>query len=225
MAELMREEPPRRARPRLLHDAGPRLRPEGFGAPPDAGRGSRRRAGRHVPVRALPGHRGLLARPDAAGDPGEHPNGLLDFGRVCSTIAHLRESGARVSASTSPPCAPSSRAIRGTGWASGSSVGPSSVSRACCRSRPSGGSTPKYEPSWLPRYIVFDSAEQFVPVAVQIMRAESLTEVPVIGRLLTTGTAERWAGGSPRRGAGRRRAHQRVGDGRAPRGPKAAGRT
>ena len=44
----------------------------------------------------------------------------------------------------------------------------------------------KYEPHWLPRYIVFDSAEQFVPVAVQIMRAESLTEVPVIGRLLTT---------------------------------------
>ena len=49
----------------------------------------------------------------------------------------------------------------------------------------------KYEPAWLPRYIVFDSAEQFVPVVVQIMRAESLTEVPVIGRLLTTGVAKR----------------------------------
>jgi hypothetical protein len=49
----------------------------------------------------------------------------------------------------------------------------------------------KYEPTWLPRYIVFDSAEQFVPVVVQIMRAESLTEVPVIGRLLTTGGAKR----------------------------------
>jgi hypothetical protein len=49
----------------------------------------------------------------------------------------------------------------------------------------------KYEPTWLPRYIVFDSAEQFVPVVVQIMRAESLTEVPVIGRLLTTGAARR----------------------------------
>ena len=49
----------------------------------------------------------------------------------------------------------------------------------------------KYEPTWLPRYIVFDSAEQFVPVVVQIMRAESLTEVPVIGRLLTTGAAKR----------------------------------
>jgi hypothetical protein len=48
----------------------------------------------------------------------------------------------------------------------------------------------KYEPSWLPRYIAFDSAEQFVPVLVQIMRAESLTEVPVVGRLLTTGVAK-----------------------------------
>ena len=49
----------------------------------------------------------------------------------------------------------------------------------------------KYEPRWLPRYIVFDSAEHFVPVVVQIMRAESLTEVPVLGRLLTTGVAKR----------------------------------
>ena len=55
----------------------------------------------------------------------------------------------------------------------------------------------KYEPTWLPRYIVFDSAEQFVPVAVQIMRAESLTEVPVIGRLLQTGTAKRAAPAVP----------------------------
>src|SRR5580658_8107015 len=49
----------------------------------------------------------------------------------------------------------------------------------------------KYEPKWLPRYIVFDSAEQFVPVAIQIMRAESLTEFPVIGRLLSTGMSKR----------------------------------
>jgi lysyl-tRNA synthetase class 2 len=47
----------------------------------------------------------------------------------------------------------------------------------------------KYEPGWLPRYIVYDSAEQFVPTAVQIMRAESLTEIPVVGRLLNTSGA------------------------------------
>jgi hypothetical protein len=49
----------------------------------------------------------------------------------------------------------------------------------------------KYEPRWLPRYIVFDSAEQFVPCAIQIMRAESLTEVPIIGRLLNAGGTKR----------------------------------
>ena len=89
----------------------------------------------------------------------------------------------------------------------------------------------KYEPRWLPRYIVFDSAEQFVPVVVQIMRAESLTEVPVIGRLLTTGAAKRSgpavpeevllrprhgalpatdAGPTPGRGRARRRANDRA---------------
>ena len=57
----------------------------------------------------------------------------------------------------------------------------------------------KYEPRWLPRYIVFDSAEQFVPVVVQIMRAESLTEVPVIGRLLMTSGAKRAGPPSPTR--------------------------
>ena len=46
-------------------------------------------------------------------DPGEHPNGLLDFA-LCSTIDHLKELGSRASASTSPPCAPSSRATPAT---------------------------------------------------------------------------------------------------------------
>ena len=54
-----------------------------------------------------------------------------------------------------------------------------------------------------------------MPVAVQIMRAESLTEVPVIGRLLTTGAAKRSGPAVPDGGAGRPRARQRVGDGRA----------
>ena len=79
----------------------------------------------------------------------------------------------------------------------GSSGGPSGGCRASCRSRRSGASTPSTSRGWLPRYIVFDSAEQFVPVAVQIMRAESLTEVPVIGRLLTTGAAKRAAPAVP----------------------------
>ncbi len=123
-------------------------------------------------------------------DPGEHPNGLLDFA-LCSTIAHLKERGMR---GLSLNFAAMRSILEGD---SGDGV-TQRVERWAIR-RLSGvlqietlwRFNSKYEPRWLPRYIVFDSAEQFVPVAIQIMRAESLTEVPVIGRLLTTGVAKR----------------------------------
>jgi lysylphosphatidylglycerol synthetase-like protein (DUF2156 family) len=118
-------------------------------------------------------------------DPGDHPNGLLDFA-LCSTIDHLKGMGMR---GLSLNFAAMRSILEGE---TGDGV-TQRVERWALR-RLSGvlqietlwRFNAKYEPHWLPRYIVFDSAEQFVPVAVQIMRAESLTEVPVIGRLLTT---------------------------------------
>ncbi len=123
-------------------------------------------------------------------DPADHPNGLLDFA-LCSTISHLKEGGMT---GLSLNFAAMRSILEGD---SGDGV-TQRVERWAIR-RLSGvlqietlwRFNAKYEPKWLPRYIVFDSAEQFVPVAVQIMRAESLTEVPVIGRLLTTGAAKR----------------------------------
>ena len=123
-------------------------------------------------------------------DPAEHPNGLLDFA-LCSTIAHLKEMGMK---GLSLNFAAMRSILEGE---SGDGV-TQRVERWALH-RLSGilqietlwRFNAKYEPTWLPRYIVFDSAEQFVPVVVQIMRAESLTEVPVIGRLLTTGVAKR----------------------------------
>jgi lysylphosphatidylglycerol synthetase-like protein (DUF2156 family) len=123
-------------------------------------------------------------------DPGEHPNGLLDFA-LCSTIDHVKEMGMK---GLSLNFAALRSVLEGE---TGDGV-TQRVERWALR-RLSGvlqietlwRFNAKYEPKWLPRYIVFDSAEQFVPVAVQIMRAESLTEVPVIGRLLTTGVAKR----------------------------------
>jgi lysylphosphatidylglycerol synthetase-like protein (DUF2156 family) len=123
-------------------------------------------------------------------DPGEHPNGLLDFA-LCSTIDHLKEMGMK---GLSLNFAALRSVLEGD---SGDGV-TQRVERWALR-RLSGvlqietlwRFNAKYEPRWLPRYIAFDSAEQFVPVVVQIMRAESLTEVPVIGRLLTTGSAKR----------------------------------
>ncbi len=118
-------------------------------------------------------------------DPGEHPNGLLDFA-LCSTITHLKE---REMKGLSLNFAAMRSILEGE-WGDGMTQ---RVERWALR-RLSGALqieslwkfNAKYEPRWIPRYIVFDSAEQFVPVAVQIMRAESLTEIPVIGRLLTT---------------------------------------
>jgi lysylphosphatidylglycerol synthetase-like protein (DUF2156 family) len=139
-----------------------------------------------VPSTAIGGYSLDLMRRD----PGEHPNGLLDFA-LCSTIAHLKEMGMK---GLSLNFAAMRSILDGE---SGDGV-TQRVERWALR-RLSGilqietlwRFNAKYEPTWLPRYIVFDSAEQFVPVAVQIMRAESLTEFPVIGRLLTTGAAKR----------------------------------
>ena len=118
-------------------------------------------------------------------DPGDHPNGLLDFA-LCSTIDHLKEMGMQ---GLSLNFAAMRSILEGE---TGDGV-TQRVERWALR-RLSGvlqietlwRFNAKYEPHWLPRYIVFDSAEQFVPGGRQIMRAESLTEVPVIGRLLTT---------------------------------------
>ncbi len=123
-------------------------------------------------------------------DPGDHPNGLLDFA-LCSTIERLKEMGMK---GLSLNFAALRSVLEGD---TGDGV-TQRVERWALR-RLSGvlqietlwRFNAKYEPRWLPRYIVFDSAEQFVPVVVQIMRAESLTEVPVIGRLLTTSSVKR----------------------------------
>jgi lysylphosphatidylglycerol synthetase-like protein (DUF2156 family) len=126
-------------------------------------------------------------------DPGEHPNGVLDYA-LCSTIEHLRAQGLR-------GLSLNFAAMRSTLEGESGDGLTQRVERWALR-RLSGvlqietlwRFNAKYGPSWLPRYIVWDSAESFVPTAVQIMRAESLTEIPVVGRLMTTGQGRRNAG-------------------------------
>jgi lysylphosphatidylglycerol synthetase-like protein (DUF2156 family) len=49
----------------------------------------------------------------------------------------------------------------------------------------------KFDPEWLPRYVVWDSAEQSLAAALAIAKAESFWELPIIGRfLLPPGAAE-----------------------------------
>jgi lysylphosphatidylglycerol synthetase-like protein (DUF2156 family) len=139
-----------------------------------------------VPSTAIGGYSLDLMRRD----PAEHPNGLLDFA-LCSTITHLKGMGMKglslnFAALRSVLDGESGDGVtqRVERWALHRLSGILQIETLWRFNA-------KYEPAWLPRYIVFDSAEQFVPVVVQIMRAESLTEVPVIGRLLTTGAARR----------------------------------
>ena len=49
----------------------------------------------------------------------------------------------------------------------------------------------KYQPEWLPRYLVFDSPERVPPSVVACLRAESLSEMPVVGRFLTPAGARK----------------------------------
>jgi lysylphosphatidylglycerol synthetase-like protein (DUF2156 family) len=139
-----------------------------------------------VPSTAIGGYSLDLMRRD----PAEHPNGLLDFA-LCATIAHLKEMGMKGLSLNFAAMRSILEGEAGDGmtqrverWALHRLSGILQIETLWRFNA-------KYEPTWLPRYIVFDSAEQFVPVVIQIMRAESLTEVPVIGRLLTTGVAKR----------------------------------
>ncbi|MCL4423188.1 MAG: phosphatidylglycerol lysyltransferase domain-containing protein [Actinobacteria bacterium] len=116
-------------------------------------------------------------------DGGEHPNGLLDFVLV-ETIMYLREKGFTGLALN---FAAMRAVLDGT-------VG-DSIARRLERwlfKRLSDSIqieslwkfNAKYHPSWLPRFVVYDSLERIVPTALALLRAESIWELPIFGRFL-----------------------------------------
>ena len=123
-------------------------------------------------------------------DPGDHPNGLLDFA-LCSTIEHLAARGF-------DGLSLNFAAMRST---LAGEKGDGTVQRAerwflkrlsnFAQIESLWKFNAKYEPEWLPRYVVFDTAEHLVPVVMAILRAESLWEIPVLGRLLAVGAEKR----------------------------------
>jgi lysylphosphatidylglycerol synthetase-like protein (DUF2156 family) len=123
-------------------------------------------------------------------DPGEHPNGLLDFA-LCSTIEHLASRGF-------DGLSLNFAALRST-LAGEKGDGTMQRAERWFLKRLSNFAqieslwkfNAKYEPAWLPRYVVFDTAEHLVPVVMAILRAESLWEIPVLGRLLAAGAEKR----------------------------------
>jgi len=117
-------------------------------------------------------------------DPGEHPNGLVDMA-LCATVEHLRDRGMQ-------GLSLNFAAMRATLEGEDGNGVTQRVERWALRQL--SGILPieslwrynaKFRPAWLPRYIVYESPERFAPAVAAIMRAESLSEVPVIGRFLT----------------------------------------
>jgi lysylphosphatidylglycerol synthetase-like protein (DUF2156 family) len=139
-----------------------------------------------VPARGIHGFSLDLMRRD----PGDHPNGLLDFA-LCSTIEHLREGGYE-------GLSLNFAALRST-LAGEKGDGAMQRAERWFLKRLSSFAqieslwlfNAKYSPSWLPRYVVFDTAEHLVPVVMAIFRAESLWEIPVLGKLLAVGAEKR----------------------------------
>ena len=123
-------------------------------------------------------------------DPGEHPNGLIDYA-LCSTIEHLRGRGARGLSLNFAAFRSVLDGERGEGtftrverWALKRLSGVLPIESLWQFNA-------KYYPAWLPRYLVYPAAESFVPVVAATFRAESLTEIPVLGRFLTHDPANR----------------------------------
>jgi lysyl-tRNA synthetase class 2 len=135
-----------------------------------------------VPAAALNGYSLDVMRRDL----GDHPNGLMDF-LVAQTALHLREQG---------------HDGLGLNFAVMKGVLRGEIDRTRLGdaerwliSRFSQGTqieslyrfNDKFDPEWRPRYLVYRSAADLPAVAMAVARAESLWEIPLIGRFLKTG--------------------------------------
>ena len=123
-------------------------------------------------------------------DPGEHPNGLIDFA-LCSTIEYMRENGGRGLSLNFAAFRSVIDGERGEGtftrverWALKRLSGVLPIESLWSFNS-------KYYPTWLPRHLVYPAAESFVPVVAAIFRAESITELPIFGRFLTNDPTNR----------------------------------
>ncbi len=123
-------------------------------------------------------------------DPADHPNGLLDFALV-STIEHLKADGYQGLSLNFATLRSTLAGDKGDGTMQRAERWFLKKLSSFAQIESLWRFNAKYEPEWLPRYVVFDTAEHLVPVVMAIMRAESLWEIPVLGRLLAAGAEKR----------------------------------
>ncbi|MEY2399050.1 MAG: lysyl-tRNA synthetase, class [Actinomycetota bacterium] len=137
----------------------------------------------YVPAPGIDGYSLDLMRRDA----GEHPNGLLDF-VVVETVRYLAAHGHRRLGLNFATM----RAV----LAGESGAGITTRVERWALKRMSGSMqieslwrfNAKFDPEWVPRYAVYDTVGNIVPVAFAIARAESFWELPLIGRFLVPPT-------------------------------------
>lgn len=116
-------------------------------------------------------------------DKGEHPNGLIDFALV-SSIEHFRARGCRALSLNFAAMRSILEGERGDGLTQRVERWALQKMSRFLQIETLWRFNAKYRPNWLPRYVVYDGAEHLVPAVLAILRAESLAEVPVIGRVL-----------------------------------------
>ena len=116
-------------------------------------------------------------------DRGAHPNGLFDF-IIVETIAYLRTSGARA------VCL-NFAAMRSIVAADGEVGRSARLARWCLRRASESMQieslwryNAKFDPAWSARYAIFESVADIPDALAAVARAESVWELPVVGRLL-----------------------------------------
>ena len=145
-----------------------------------------------VPARGIGGYSLDLMRRDR----GEHPNGLIDFALV-STIEHLRNLGCQGISLNFAALRSVLEGVNGDGPTQRVERWALKKMSSFLQIETLWRFNAKYGPDWLPRYVVYDAAEHLVPVVLAIVRAESLSEVPVIGRMIAASERRAHAGDGP----------------------------
>ncbi|HLI72836.1 MAG TPA: phosphatidylglycerol lysyltransferase domain-containing protein [Acidimicrobiales bacterium] len=142
-----------------------------------------------VPARGIGGYSLDLMRRDR----GEHPNGLVDFALV-STITHAADLGCHGLSLNFAALRSILEGERGDGPTQRVERWALKKMSSFLQIETLWRFNAKYGPDWLPRYVVYDTAEHLVPVVLAILRAESLSEVPVIGRMIAASDRRAHAG-------------------------------
>jgi lysylphosphatidylglycerol synthetase-like protein (DUF2156 family) len=131
-----------------------------------------------VPSSAIDGYSlDVMRRTDAPG-----PNGVTDF-VVVQTIHHLRDNGYRGLALNFATMRAVLAGEAGDGL--GTRVEQWLLKRmsASMQIESLWYFNAKYDPTWHPRFAVYDGPEHVLPSALAVARAESFSDIPIVGRL------------------------------------------